>query len=43
MMSEIQFDLEDLMDKLMILNMIGVSILSWIILVYVLLSILGGL
>ena len=42
-MSEKRFDLEDLTDKLMMLNMIGVCILSWIVMFSVLLSILGVL
>ena len=36
-------DFDDLMDKVMLLNMVGVCILSWIILLFVLLSILGVL
>ena len=42
-MSEKRFDLEDLTDKLMMLNMIGIGILSWIVMFSVLLSILGVL
>ena len=42
-MSEKRFDFDDLMDKIMMLNMIGVCILSWSIVLYVLLVIFGVL
>lgn len=41
-MSEKRFDLDDLVDKLMTLNLLVVSILSLIVMSYVLLTILGG-
>ena len=37
------FDFDDFMDKLMMLNMIGLSILCWGVILYVFLSILGVL
>ena len=36
-------DFDDFMDKLMMLNIIGVSILSWTVILYVFLTILGVL
>lgn len=41
-MSEKRFDLDDLLDKLMTLNLVVVSILSLIVMSYVILTILGG-
>lgn len=41
-MSDKRFDLEDLLDKLMMLNLLVVSILSLIVMSYVILTILGG-
>lgn len=41
MMSEKRFDLDDLLDKLMTLNLVVVSILSLIVMSYAILIILG--
>lgn len=41
-MSEKRFDLDDLLDKVMMLNLLVVSILSLIVMSYVILTILGG-
>lgn len=41
-MSEKRFDLDDLLDKIMMLNLLLVSILSLIVMSYVILTILGG-
>ena len=41
-MSEKRFDLDDLVDKLMMLNLLVVSILSLIVMSYVILIILWG-
>lgn len=37
-----RFDLDDLLDKVMMLNLLVVSILSLIVMSYVILTILGG-
>lgn len=41
-MSEKRFDLDDLLDTVMMLNLLVVSILSLIVMSYVILTILGG-
>lgn len=41
-MSEKRFDLDDLLDKVMMLNLLVVSILSLIVMSYVIFTILGG-
>ena len=41
-MSDKRFDLDDLLDKVMMLNLLLVSILSLIVMSYVILTILGG-
>ena len=41
-MNEKRFDLDDLVDKVMMLNLLVVSILSLIVMSYVILTILGG-
>lgn len=41
-MGEKRFDLDDLLDKVMMLNLLLVSILSLIVMSYVILTILGG-
>lgn len=42
-MSEKRFDLDDLVDKVMTVNLLLVSILSLIVMSYVILTILGGM